>query len=107
MIRRPPRSTLFPYTTLFRSHRRESWTAPQGSNRVPRVALRIVDPGERPRVAVEVRGERRAPERAPCFDARLLDAAPAPDEIVFEQLQVRGELARQLALAPARAAAVG
>src|SRR2546425_4720551 len=24
MIRRPPRSTLFPYTTLFRSHRRGS-----------------------------------------------------------------------------------
>src|SRR3712207_7145186 len=24
MIRRPPRSTLFPYTTLFRSHRRHS-----------------------------------------------------------------------------------
>src|SRR6266536_4847955 len=24
MIRRPPRSTLFPYTTLFRSHRRET-----------------------------------------------------------------------------------
>src|SRR2546422_5881989 len=24
MIRRPPRSTLFPYTTLFRSHRLES-----------------------------------------------------------------------------------
>src|SRR5258705_5631945 len=24
MIRRPPRSTLFPYTTLFRSHRRDS-----------------------------------------------------------------------------------
>ena len=23
MIRRPPRSTLFPYTTLFRSHSRE------------------------------------------------------------------------------------
>src|SRR5258708_39734152 len=23
MIRRPPRSTLFPYTTLFRSHKRE------------------------------------------------------------------------------------
>src|SRR3712207_7451022 len=30
MIRRPPRSTLFPYTTLFRSyprhHRRRAWT---------------------------------------------------------------------------------
>src|SRR6202008_495533 len=29
MIRRPPRSTLFPYTTLFRSRRRQivEWTA--------------------------------------------------------------------------------
>src|SRR3712207_7209821 len=26
MIRRPPRSTLFPYTTLFRSHRRRART---------------------------------------------------------------------------------
>src|SRR3712207_7481120 len=25
MIRRPPRSTLFPYTTLFRSHQRNRW----------------------------------------------------------------------------------
>src|SRR5256885_13090646 len=25
MIRRPPRSTLFPYTTLFRSRRRRRW----------------------------------------------------------------------------------
>src|SRR2546428_4342508 len=25
MIRRPPRSTLFPYTTLFRSHRSAGW----------------------------------------------------------------------------------
>src|SRR2546430_6492569 len=30
MIRRPPRSTLFPYTTLFRSRRlpRRAWTSP-------------------------------------------------------------------------------
>src|SRR5687768_18104037 len=26
MIRRPPRSTLFPYTTLFRSHQRHAFT---------------------------------------------------------------------------------
>src|SRR3712207_7201010 len=26
MIRRPPRSTLFPYTTLFRSHEPEHWS---------------------------------------------------------------------------------
>src|SRR2546429_4375122 len=33
MIRRPPRSTLFPYTTLFRSHppARSFWLAPQTS----------------------------------------------------------------------------
>src|SRR2546429_1325328 len=28
MIRRPPRSTLFPYTTLFRSHRQEQIAEP-------------------------------------------------------------------------------
>src|SRR2546427_10343929 len=32
MIRRPPRSTLFPYTTLFRSHRR---LRRQGAGRQP------------------------------------------------------------------------
>src|SRR5690349_22063220 len=31
MIRRPPRSTLFPYTTLFRSH----WRWPAGPSRPP------------------------------------------------------------------------
>src|SRR5256885_3411774 len=33
MIRRPPRSTLFPYTTLFRSSRRDSGTAPRPRRR--------------------------------------------------------------------------
>src|SRR5258708_9361184 len=28
MIRRPPRSTLFPYTTLFRSRSQRSWRGP-------------------------------------------------------------------------------
>src|SRR3712207_9532834 len=31
MIRRPPRSTLFPYTTLFRSFARSGWSATQWS----------------------------------------------------------------------------
>src|SRR2546422_5365166 len=31
MIRRPPRSTLFPYTTLFRSHQFHFWTATETS----------------------------------------------------------------------------
>src|SRR5256885_10262831 len=32
MIRRPPRSTLFPYTTLFRSAAGECWTAGMASS---------------------------------------------------------------------------
>src|SRR5258707_9579427 len=46
MIRRPPRSTLFPYTTLFRSNHRE-----------PRVGARKVDdlgPRIRRRLAAEI-----------------------------------------------------
>src|SRR5258706_9346477 len=31
MIRRPPRSTLFPYTTLFRSHRSNRRTGPSAT----------------------------------------------------------------------------
>src|SRR3712207_9187166 len=46
MIRRPPRSTLFPYTTLFRSHGR----APAG----------VPDPG---RVGESAAGEEAAQER--------------------------------------------
>src|SRR2546422_5836963 len=33
MIRRPPRSTLFPYTTLFRSHRWRQWDLVMWDNR--------------------------------------------------------------------------
>src|SRR2546422_3703437 len=36
MIRRPPRSTLFPYTTLFRSHGGDATRARAGQIQVPR-----------------------------------------------------------------------
>src|SRR2546427_659104 len=36
MIRRPPRSTLFPYTTLFRSHAPVVWQIPHGVNAIRR-----------------------------------------------------------------------
>src|SRR2546430_9270198 len=39
MIRRPPRSTLFPYTTLFRSHRRDD-LLPRDLSREERAAER-------------------------------------------------------------------
>src|SRR3712207_7287829 len=47
MIRRPPRSTLFPYTTLFRS-------TPAAGRRARRPAAGA-GPGRRPRRSVEVR----------------------------------------------------
>src|SRR6266481_2601036 len=37
MIRRPPRSTLFPYTTLFRSYRRSTANAPLRSLGGPQI----------------------------------------------------------------------
>src|SRR2546426_3586743 len=36
MIRRPPRSTLFPYTTLFRSHRTGGRVGEQRRGKLPR-----------------------------------------------------------------------
>src|SRR6266513_4726622 len=40
MIRRPPRSTLFPYTTLFRSHRHHRAQAQRGAHPLPRAERR-------------------------------------------------------------------
>src|SRR2546421_10251115 len=68
MIRRPPRSTLFPYTTLFRSLRAESPSSP---------------PRSRP----------RAPRRARRNDARRSDRGAEEPEPAGEVL-----LDRQLAL---------
>src|SRR3712207_7799508 len=64
MIRRPPRSTLFPYTTLFRSLRRGSWCV------VPRVrwdvtgasASHVRDPWSREDQPRAVRSEEHTSE---------------------------------------------
>src|SRR3989475_2124502 len=57
MIRRPPRSTLFPYTTLFRSrlmHLAEKFRAP---------VITLVDtPGAYPGLGAEERGQARSEE---------------------------------------------
>src|SRR3712207_9056288 len=39
MIRRPPRSTLFPYTTLFRSRQGHVSAADSATERIPNLAL--------------------------------------------------------------------
>src|SRR5438477_8832926 len=49
MIRRPPRSTLFPYTTLFRSRAHQRRTTPG------RPRLRESPPGHFPRAAIHRR----------------------------------------------------
>src|SRR2546430_9143103 len=45
MIRRPPRSTLFPYTTLFRSVSSGRWLRPgatsEAHDRAPRVSMNV------------------------------------------------------------------
>src|SRR3712207_7421504 len=72
MIRRPPRSTLFPYTTLFRSRRQEAQR--ERVDAVPRIlrgkALALEDVPQMPtaRGADDLRpaavGIRHAPDRA-------------------------------------------
>src|SRR2546422_9727813 len=55
MIRRPPRSTLFPYTTLFRSHARlksERADQPDHAEKVIRVEIGKEDLGQREAHAV-------------------------------------------------------
>src|SRR5574338_809922 len=54
MIRRPPRSTLFPYTTLFRSSSRKGHPALQGQHDVRGVRL------EQRRGRPHLRGDRKS-----------------------------------------------
>src|SRR5438445_8346545 len=65
MIRRPPRSTLFPYTTLFRSGRASAGALgrePPGENQPPERVH--IDPGtrRRARIARAAREQRRSEE---------------------------------------------
>src|SRR2546426_3655034 len=66
MIRRPPRSTLFPYTTLFRSReRRGGAQASEGGGRRPNERERNVH--ERPGAAGSARSEEHTSElQSPC-----------------------------------------
>src|SRR3712207_7498486 len=64
MIRRPPRSTLFPYTTLFRSRRLDG--RPQRAHAA-----------RRPADAVEERGVRLVARRVNGEVARRIPVAPA------------------------------
>src|SRR3712207_7338253 len=62
MIRRPPRSTLFPYTTLFRSQLLVARV--HGVARHAAVEDAVVGAADRPHVALRRRGEGRRPHPA-------------------------------------------
>src|SRR2546422_1978119 len=72
MIRRPPRSTLFPYTTLFRSRS-------EGSSQCSGAARKFARPRRsavaslraRPRLGVRVSAERRSEEHTSELQSRL------------------------------------
>src|SRR3712207_8797048 len=85
MIRRPPRSTLFPYTTLFRS-RREAVHAGSRPPRRVRAAVPRAHAPDRPRPGA--RGVRRA----------LLRAVSARSEEHTSELQSRQYLVCRLLL---------
>src|SRR2546430_10912384 len=71
MIRRPPRSTLFPYTTLFRSRARERTVRQMGA-----AARRIVDPD------YELPGEQMLHAEVPLINLRIADRSPIQTIVV-------------------------
>src|SRR2546425_5468232 len=86
MIRRPPRSTLFPYTTLFRSHR--LLDVPGGRDPAPGRRVRPLSvPGsrhaaDRRRAA---RGERRPGERSEEHTSELQSLAYLVCRLLLEK----------------------
>src|SRR5687768_18263512 len=97
MIRRPPRSTLFPYTTLFRSGsepallREARGTAPHGAGGPPR---RLVREGAR----AEERDRRRRPLGVRGAVRMASDAASHRSEEHTSELQSRLHLVCRLLL---------
>src|SRR3989454_10201204 len=80
MIRRPPRSTLFPYTTLFRSHRQVDRLAEEGIAVVKLPSLPVATLAERPARAVDDR-----------------TAAVLVSAVLYENAHIVPDLARVLA----------
>src|SRR3712207_7585861 len=101
MIRRPPRSTLFPYTTLFRSHR-HARVDPQRVTEVVGMAGRVgrghaaANPRAHVDVLDRVLAARRSVDRAP-GRVILVGGSPRSEEHTSE-LQSRQYLVCRLLL---------
>src|SRR3712207_8005190 len=70
MIRRPPRSTLFPYTTLFRSHRHDHREGSRGL-RESATGVERLEPALQKRRAADLEQDRKAREPADRKSTRL------------------------------------
>src|SRR5258708_16465553 len=73
MIRRPPRSTLFPYTTLFRSKPKKSdstsddpYAVPEGSDHEASGEEALLDAGPPPSRSEEHTSELQSPDHLVC-----------------------------------------
>src|ERR1041385_7400187 len=83
MIRRPPRSTLFPYTTLFRSRYGREQARARGAGDAERHQTAVADIGQRQGDGIE--GERQSPSR------RVVDRFSAALIGHMEHLDAGGE----------------
>src|SRR2546422_7615880 len=96
MIRRPPRSTLFPYTTLFRSERRQHCDLHVVQLHV---ASKLQHVGENlRRVAVEAENETRSEEHTSELQSRLHLVCRLLLEKKKKQIQVLRNVIRQVSV---------
>src|SRR2546426_5636733 len=93
MIRRPPRSTLFPYTTLFRSRGRRAVSAERGAEQEPPTREQAChDHGDRDATTLPRSEEHTSELQSPCnLVCRLLlekkkkTSTPPPEPKAIEQ----------------------
>src|SRR5258708_16624327 len=88
MIRRPPRSTLFPYTTLFRSHSGDCGSALSSPGPDPRFTVMVAVGG----VTVHGDHDRRSEEHT--------SELQSPDHLVCRLLLEKKKIFRVLPLIP-------
>src|SRR5438876_7066636 len=80
MLRRPPRSTLFPYTTLFRSRRTDPGISVYQCRRDGEIPLRVAAPLPAPPVARQRRQREASVDRK---STRLNSSHPSISYAVF------------------------
>src|SRR3712207_8092297 len=88
MIRRPPRSTLFPYTTLFRSLKRGAGSGPRGEDR--EAVLQVLARGQ-PLVVPPAAAKKAPGEESLCHNlsSSISYPYPCPCEIPSDRKSTR------------------